>query len=157
MAGRPRLYDRRVPVTTNIEADLYSFGKDELFIPANEAITLGYIGMIDSELSVRKNISEPDLDRYLEIRNRVFKSNVLEKERDLDAAHRTADFSNDIRESATKPEPDQTEIERLSQIIKVYDAFDEKRCEITVRKYESEKWRYQLLIPSEPDTGDDLE
>jgi hypothetical protein len=97
VAGRPRSYDQRITITTNTEADLYYFGKDELGITAREAITLGYIGRIDSEIIVRKDISKEDLDRYFEIRNRVYKTQVLERERDEDVAQRVSNIAGEIR------------------------------------------------------------
>jgi len=97
-AGRPRSYEKRVNVTTNIEGDLYYFGKDRLGIPAREAITLGYIGRIDSEITVQKNFTTEELDRYFEIRNRIVKDLVLEKEQDEETIRRVSNLADDIRD-----------------------------------------------------------
>lgn len=97
-AGRPRSYEKRVNVTTNIEGDLYYFGKDRLGIPAREAITLGYIGRIDSEITVQKNFTAEELDRYFEIRNRIVKDLVLEKEQDEETIQRVSNLADDIRD-----------------------------------------------------------
>lgn len=97
-AGRPRSYEKRVNVTTNIEGDLYYFGKDRLGIPAREAITLGYIGRIDSEITLQKNFTAEELDRYFEIRNRIVKDLVLEKEQDEETIQRVSNLADDIRD-----------------------------------------------------------
>ena len=99
-AGRPRSYEKRVNVTTNIEGDLYYFGKDRLGIPAREAITLGYIGRIDSEITVQKNFTAEELDRYFEIRNRIVKDLVLEREHDEEIIQRVSNLADDIRDKS---------------------------------------------------------
>jgi hypothetical protein len=99
-AGRPRSYEKRVNVTTNIEGDLYYFGKDRLGIPAREAITLGYIGRIDSEITVQKNFTAEELDRYFEIRNRIVKDLVLEREHDEEIIQRVSNLADNIRDES---------------------------------------------------------
>lgn len=107
VAGRPRSYEKRVNITTNIEGDLYYFGKDKLGIPAREAITLGYIGRIDSEITVQKNFTAEELDRYLSIRNRIVKDLVLEKEHDEEIIQRVSTLSDEIRENGKQSVQDQ--------------------------------------------------
>lgn len=102
MRGRPKTYDRRAIVTTNIEADLYSFGKDELGIPANEALSSGYIGCIDAELKVTKDIEPADLDRYLEIRNRVYRDMVLQQRQEEEIIHNVSTFAGEVRTEVSK-------------------------------------------------------
>jgi len=98
--GRPRSYDQRISVNTNIEADLYSFGKDDLKIPACEALTLGYIGRIDAELAVKKGVDPEDLERYLEIRNRAFRDLVLEQKKEEEIIQRVSSLAQSVKDEA---------------------------------------------------------
>jgi len=106
--GRPRSYDRRISVNTNIEADLYEFGKDDLGIPACEALAYGYIGRIDADLIVRKDIDADALDRYYEIRERVFRDLVTVQKKEQDIISRVSGLANEVRsEASVKPHPAQ--------------------------------------------------
>lgn len=104
MRGRPKTYDRRIVITTNIEADLYSFGHDGLEIPANEALTSGYMGCIDEELKHRSDIDPEELERYLEIRNRNFRELVFKQKLEEEIINCVSTLAGSVREEATRKE-----------------------------------------------------
>lgn len=135
--GRPRSYDQRISVNTNIEADLYSFGKDDLKIPACEALTLGYIGRIDAELAVKKGVDPEDLERYLEIRNRAFRDLVLEQKKEEEIIQRVSTLAQSvITEAKAQDLPDNTPV-----IINWAAIPDDQKLKIYIQQIMEEDFR----------------
>jgi hypothetical protein len=151
--GRPRSYESRLAITTNIEEDLYTLGHDELKIPANVALTLGYIGRINSEFAVNGCKNPEDLDRFLEIQNRAFRDLVLEQKKEQDTIDRVSNIATEVRKTSDKEtEEEKKAAEELkkkkAEKIEVYDRGDDTRKIISMEKYLNDPDSYE--IPKKP-------